>query len=235
MYIDVFSTFMIIRQFVNLLLRVFMQTVVRRDSSVPFESNYVPITQEASANSNDFPLESFLSNHSTGGNDDGVWTYFLLDVPYGATGGNIHVHLSADSKIKYELYARYGGLPSLSNWDYFYTNSTSNSNGSMFFKLYDSSEDTISFYMLYARGGTWSLGLRQLNPADSSGKTDISLSLERCPQKCSSHGSCQSSLDTTRLMLYRFACRSYTFLDVTFKLARICHTLSLPYLQLLCL
>ncbi|XP_042001926.1 uncharacterized protein LOC121751274 [Salvia splendens] len=178
-----------------------LQTVVRKDSSVPFESNYIPRTQEPS---NEFPLEPFLSNYSTGGNDDGVWTYFLLDVPYGATGGNIHIHLSADSKIKYELYARYGGLPSLSNWDYFYTNSTSNSNGSMFFKLYDSSEETISFYMLYARGGTWSLGLRQLNPADSSGKTDISLSLERCPQKCSSHGSCQSSLDTSRLLLYSY-------------------------------
>ncbi|XP_057780584.1 uncharacterized protein LOC130999105 isoform X2 [Salvia miltiorrhiza] len=184
--------------------RHILQTVLRKNPSVPFESNYMPITQEVSTNSNGFPLEPFLSNFSTGGNGDGAWTFFLLDIPYGATGGNIHIHLSADSKIKYELYARYGGLPSLSSWDYFYANSTSSSNGSMFFKLYDSSEETISFYMLYVRGGTWSFGLRQLNPADSSGKTGISLSLERCPQKCSSHGTCQSVLDTSGLMLYSF-------------------------------
>ncbi|KAH6779905.1 transmembrane protein-like protein [Perilla frutescens var. hirtella] len=184
--------------------RHILQTVLRKNPSVPFESNYMPITQEVLSNSKEFPLEPFLSNFSTGGSGEGAWTFFLLDIPYGATGGNIHIHLSAKSKINYELYARYGGLPSLHSWDYFYANNTSSSNGSMFFKLYDSNEDIVSFYMLYVRGGTWSFGLRQINPADSTGKTDISLSLERCPQKCSSHGTCKSVLDTSGLMLYSY-------------------------------
>lgn len=184
--------------------RHILQTMLRKNPSIPFESNYMPMTRDTSANTNEFPLEPLLSNFSTRGNSDGAWTFFLVDIPYGATGGNIHIHLSASSKINYEIYARHGGLPSLHSWDYFYANSTSSSNGSMFFKLYDSSEETISFYMLYVRGGTWTFGLRQINPADSNGKTDISLSLERCPHKCSSHGQCQSVLDTSGLMLYSY-------------------------------
>lgn len=177
----------------------------------------MPITQEASTNSNEFPLEPFLTNFSTGANSDGAWTFFLLDIPNAATGGNIHIHLSSESKIKYELYARYGGLPSLSSWDYFYANTTSSSNGSMFFKAYDSSEDTISFYMLYVRAGSWSLGLRQLNPDDSNAKTGVSLSLERCPQKCSNHGACQSAFDTSGLTLYRFGCAVFICFGVRYR------------------
>lgn len=163
------------------------------------------INGKVSDDPNGFSLEPLLSNFTTGENRDDSWTFFVLDIPYGATGGNVHIHLSSNSKIKYEIYARYGGLPSLSSWDYFYANSTSSSNGSMFFKMYDNSEVTISFYMLYVRGGTWSFGLRQLRPADSTGQTAISLSLERCPHRCSSHGTCQSMLDTGGLSLYRFA------------------------------
>lgn len=175
------------------------------------------MTRDLSANTNEFPLEPLLSNFSTRGNSDGAWTFFLVDIPYAATGGNIHIHLSASSKINYEIYARHGGLPSLHSWDYFYANSTSSSNGSMFFKLYDSSEETISFYMLYVRGGTWTFGLRQLSPADSNGKTDIFLSLERCPHKCSSHGQCQSVLDTSGLMLYRFAYALLLHFNIVYK------------------
>lgn len=117
------------------------------------------------------------------------------------------MHLASDAKISYEIYARYGGLPSLKDWDYFYANPTNNSNGSMFFKLYDSDDDKISFYMLFVRGGTWSFGLRRLSsPSGSASQTIISLSLERCPRKCSSHGTCQSVLDTSGLALNRFEC-----------------------------
>ncbi|KAG8391856.1 hypothetical protein BUALT_Bualt01G0230500 [Buddleja alternifolia] len=181
--------------------RYTLQTVLRRNPSVPFESNYVPITRNLSPISTNFPLEPLLSNSST---SDNTWTFFLLDIPSGATGGNIHFHLTSNTKINYEIYARYGGLPSLTNWDYFYANSTSNSKGSMFFKLYDSNEEKINFYIVYVRGGTWSLGLRRINPTNSSGQTSVSLSLERCPQKCFSHGSCQSILDTSGLALYSY-------------------------------
>lgn len=183
---------------------MFLQTVLRKNPAVPFESNYIPITGKLSSPSTKFPLEPLLSNVSAGLNSSNTWTFFLLDIPYGATGGNIHVLVTSDTKINYEIYARYGGLPSLSTSDYFYANSSSSSNGSMFFKLYDATEKTINFYILYVRGGTWSFGLRQLSPINPTGQTSLSLSLERCPQKCSSHGTCQSVLDTSGLTLYRF-------------------------------
>ncbi|KAI3444514.1 hypothetical protein Pfo_001179 [Paulownia fortunei] len=200
--------------------RYMLQAVLRKNPSVPFESNYIPITGKLSSASPKFPLEPLLSNFSTGENSYDAWTFFVLDIPYAATGGNIHILLTADTKINFELYARYGGLPSLSSWDYFYANSTSSSNGSMFFKLYDSSKETINFYILYVRGGTWSFGLRQLNPAGSTSQTVISLSLERCPEKCSSHGTCQSVLDTSGLTLYSYcACdRNHGGFDCSIEL-----------------
>lgn len=183
-----------------------MQTFLRKNPSVAFESYYLPISREASSNSANFPLGLLLSNSSDGDMRNYTWTFFLLDIPYAAAGGNIHVRLTSDAKISGEIYARYGGLPSLSNWDYFYANSTSNSNGSMFFKIYDASEKSISFYIIYARGGTWSFGLRHpiSHRHSSRVETIMSISLERCPQKCSSHGTCQSVLDASGLTFYRF-------------------------------
>lgn len=177
---------------------------MRTNPSVPFESNYVPITGKVSSASANIHLEPLISNVSRGENSNDSWTFFLLDIPSGAAGGNIHVRLTSDTMINYEIYARYGGLPSLSSWDYFYANRTVSSNDSMFFKLYDSTEKTISFYMLYVKVGTWSFGLRQLSPANSTSQTDISISIERCPHKCSYHGTCRSVLDASGLTLYRF-------------------------------
>ncbi|KAL6496799.1 hypothetical protein OROHE_027281 [Orobanche hederae] len=201
--------------------RYMLQAVLRKNPSVPFESNYIPITGKVSSASTKFPLEPLLSNISAGENtNNDAWTFFLLDIPYSATGTNIHVLLTSETKISYELYARYGGLPSLTHWDYFYANSISSSNGSVFFRLYDSSEEKISFYILYARGGTWSFGLRQPNHSGSTSQTMISLTLERCPNKCSSHGSCQSVLDTSGLTLYSYcACdRNHGGFDCSIEL-----------------
>ncbi|XP_051126458.1 uncharacterized protein LOC127248165 isoform X2 [Andrographis paniculata] len=185
-----------------------LQAIVRTNPSVPFESNYIPISEKISSTSANFPLEPLTSNISHAENSEEAWTFFLLDIPAGAAGGNIHVHLASDGKINYEIYARYEGLPSLSSWDYFYANKTVNSNDSMFFKLYDSTVKTISFYMLYVKVGTWSFGLRKLDPANSTTRTDISISIERCPHKCSYHGTCRSVLDASGLTLY-----SYCFCD----------------------
>ncbi|KAL3622148.1 hypothetical protein CASFOL_033559 [Castilleja foliolosa] len=200
--------------------RYMLQAVLRKNPSVPFESNYIPITEKVSSASTKFPLEPLLSNITALEYSNDAWTFFLLDIPYSATGGNIHILVTADTKINYELYARYGGLPSLSTWDYFYVNGTSSSKGSMFFRLYDSSEEKISFYILYVRGGIWSFGLRQLNSTGLTGQTMISLSLERCPNKCSSHGTCQSVLDTSGLTLYSYcACdRNHGGFDCSIEL-----------------
>ncbi|CAN4108996.1 unnamed protein product [Withania somnifera] len=183
-----------------------LQTFLRKNPSVAFESYYLPIRGEVSSESANFPLGPLLSNSSDGDMRNYTWTFFLLDIPNGAAGGNIHVRLISEAKISGEIYARYGGFPSLSNWDYFYANSTSNSNGSMFFKIYDASDKSVSFYIIYARGGMWSFGLRHpiLNRHSSTVETIMSISLERCPEKCSSHGTCKSVLDTSGLTFYSF-------------------------------
>ncbi|CAN4111562.1 unnamed protein product [Withania somnifera] len=183
-----------------------LQTFLRKNPSVAFESYYLPISGEVSSGSANFPLGPLLSNSSDGDMKNYTWIFFLLDIPNGAAGGNIHVRLTSEAKISGEIYARYGGFPSLSKWDYFYANSTSNSNGSMFFKINDASDKSISFYIIYARGGTWSIGLRHpiLNRHSLTVETIMSISLERCPEKCSSHGACKSVLDTSGLTFYSF-------------------------------
>ncbi|RDX97239.1 Transmembrane protein 8B, partial [Mucuna pruriens] len=182
-----------------------LQTFVRRGST-PFESYYLPVAGGASYDSANFPLEPLLQNSSYIGEPDNIWTYFLLDIPRGAAGGNIHIQLSSDMKISYEVYARFGGLPSLDSWDYYYANRTRRSDPSMFFTLYDSSDNKVNFYIMYAREGTWGFGLRHLNTSSDStkGLTIMSLSLERCPKRCSSHGDCKFSFDASGLTSYSF-------------------------------
>ncbi|XP_019432989.1 PREDICTED: uncharacterized protein LOC109339912 [Lupinus angustifolius] len=180
-----------------------LQTVLSRGSR-PFESYYLPIGEGAS--SANFPLEPLLNNSSNEGQTDGIWTYFTLDIPRGAAGRNIHIRLSSDVKIRYEVYARFGGLPSLDNWDYYYANKTRKSDQSMFFMLYHSSDDNVDFYIIYAREGKWGFGLRHVNTSgySSKGQTAMSLSLEGCPKGCSSHGECRYSFDASGLTSYSF-------------------------------
>ncbi|KAL5056408.1 hypothetical protein RYX36_003644 [Vicia faba] len=182
-----------------------LQTFVRRGPT-PFESYYLPVSVGASYTSANFPLEPLLSYSSYNGEPGNIWTYLLLDIPRGAAGGNIHVQLSSDVKINYEVYIRFGGLPSLINRDYHYVNKSIKSDTSMFFMLYDSSDDKINFYIMYAREGTWGFGLRYLNTSHdpSKGPTVMSLSLERCPKRCSSHGDCKFSFDASGLTSYSF-------------------------------
>lgn len=165
----------------------------------------MPVSVKVSSDSANFPLEPLVSNSSYGGKP-GIWNYFLLDVPRGAAGGNIHIRLTSDTNIDYEVYARFGGLPSLDSWDYYYANSTRSSDGSMFFMLYNSSKEKVDFYLLYVREGTWGFGLRHLNATSSAAKdqTIMSVSLERCPKRCSSHGECRIAFDASGLTSYRF-------------------------------
>ncbi|KAJ0435162.1 putative EGF-like domain, Atu1913-like superfamily protein [Helianthus annuus] len=192
--------------------RYTLQTIMRKNPSVPFESYYLPASDKVTSNSPNFPLEPLLSNISLGQSQSQhfAWTYFLVDIPSGASGGSIHIRLNSDKKINHEIYASYGGLPFEDKWDYFYANSTSNSNGSMFFKLYDSDEKTISFYIVYVRGGTWSFGVKHLTSvgnalkSQSQSQTTMSISIERCPRRCSSHGSCQNIVEMSGLSLYSY-------------------------------
>ncbi|KAM3732665.1 hypothetical protein ACB098_11G076300 [Castanea mollissima] len=185
--------------------RFVLQTVLRRGSS-PFESYYLPVSEKVFSKSANFPLEPLLSNSSYGKKPDDIWTYFLLEIPRGAAGGNIHIRLTSDTEINYEVYARFGGLPSIDIWDYFYANSTRSSDGSMFFILNNSSKEKVDFYILYVREGIWGFGLRQLNTSSGASKDEIimSISLERCPQSCSSHGECRLAFDASGLTSYSF-------------------------------
>lgn len=173
-----------------------LQTVLRTNPY--FQAEYVPISEKISSDSTNFPLEPLLSNSSYEGNLNDAWTYFLLDIPSGAAGVNLHIKLTTDAKTNYEIYAKYGGLPSPSSWDYYFANPRSSSNISMLLKPYDADNQTVSYYILYIRSGTWSVGLRQLNNGDTASKnqTTMSISLERCPRGCSSpHGKCESSME----------------------------------------
>ncbi|XP_010518264.1 PREDICTED: uncharacterized protein LOC109124658 isoform X2 [Camelina sativa] len=186
-----------------------LQAVMRRGSLTPFESYYLPVNDASpSGSSTAFPLEPIVSNSSSIPDfDTSTWTYFLMNIPQGGAGGHIHFRLTSDSTIQYEVYLRFGGLPTLEDRDYYYVNRTSASR-SMFFSLYNSSQEKVDFYILYAREGTWSVGLRQLNnstaPAAFKGPpTLVSLSLERCPRRCSSHGQCRYAFDASGLTSYR--------------------------------
>ncbi|MED6162828.1 hypothetical protein PIB30_074157 [Stylosanthes scabra] len=181
-----------------------LQTVLSRNP-MPFESYYLPVSEGVVAASANFPLEP-LSNNTMNQGTDNTWTYFTLDIPRGAAGRNIHVRLSSDVKINYEFYARFGGLPSLASWDYYYASKTRKSDESAFFMLYNSKDDNVDFYIIYAREGTWGFGLRHLNASINSLKaqTAMSISLEGCPKHCSSHGDCRYSFDASGLTSYSF-------------------------------
>ncbi|KAJ0259134.1 hypothetical protein HA466_0055280 [Hirschfeldia incana] len=187
-----------------------LQAVMRRESVTPFESYYLPVDDATpSGSSISFPLEPIFSNVSSLPLDTSTWTYFLMNIPQGGAGGHIHFRLTSHSTSQYEVYLRFGGLPTVDDHDYYYVNRTSASS-SMFFSLNNSTQEKVDFYILYAREGTWSLGLRRLS--DSTGAataykdppTLVSLSLERCPRKCSSHGNCRYAFDASGLTSYSF-------------------------------
>lgn len=186
---------------------VSLQTVIRK-SSAPFESYYFPVgAKSTSKESSNFLLKPLLTNTSQGKDpSNNTWTYFIIDIPRGVAGGNIRVRLSSDIKTVPEIYARHGGCPSADSWDYYYVNDTHSSAGSMFFKVYNSSEERVDFDILSIKEGTWGFGLRVLNGSKiaSQDPTVMSISLERCPKGCSHpHGECKLALDTTGLALYR--------------------------------
>ncbi|KAK9143809.1 hypothetical protein Syun_013209 [Stephania yunnanensis] len=181
-----------------------LQAIPGKNPSPP-DFHYLPVDGKMSPEAAKFPLEPLLSN-SSGNNSDIAWTYFVLDIPREVGGGNIHVQLQADTTLTYELYSRFGGLPSLDTWDYYYANKSSNSNGSLFFKVYDSSDEGASFYILNAREGRWIFGLRHrvLPIGISNLQTTMSLTVERCPNKCSGHGGCKFRMDDSGLSFYSY-------------------------------
>ncbi|CAN1293255.1 Transmembrane protein 8B [Linum perenne] len=61
------------------------------------------------------------------------------------------------------------------------------------------------FLLNLPREGIWTFGLRHSNiSSTSSDQTRMSVSVERCPKKCSSHGECKVALDASGLTSYSF-------------------------------
>ncbi|GJN20756.1 hypothetical protein PR202_gb08173 [Eleusine coracana subsp. coracana] len=175
-----------------------LQRVPKRSPSVPFESYYVPADGMTSLEESRFCLEQILSNSS---NEQFAWTYFFLDVPQGSAGALIHVQLKSDKELNYELYLKYGGLPSNESWDY-YASRTSSSNGSIFFSLQNSSNSDMDLSILYAREGTWCFAVKHPSYKANS-QTYMSVSLQGCHRNCNQKGACHSSVDESGLTFYR--------------------------------
>ncbi|XWS49975.1 hypothetical protein CRYUN_Cryun12cG0048600 [Craigia yunnanensis] len=173
--------------------RHMLQAVAEATPTVPFI--YLPKIANVSLGSTDFSVEPLLSKTSQSDDLGHVWTYFLVHTSDGAAGKNIHVQLTSDVENFYELFIRFGGLPFLEIWDYYYLNQTlsSTSTNHSIFKLYDSDGKKINIYILYAREGPWIFGLR--NPVFISStplpQTTMSISVEECVNQCSKHGTCQ--------------------------------------------
>ncbi|KAG9441384.1 hypothetical protein H6P81_017238 [Aristolochia fimbriata] len=179
-----------------------LQRVLKKSSSLPYESYYLPEEEKMLIKSANFPVRSLLSNSSFIDQPNIAWTFFLLEVPRGAAGANIHLQLTSDARVSYGLYVRFGGIPSNDTWDYF-INETQTVNGSMLLDFSDPHEGRINFYVLYAREGLWNFALR--HPVSSSNDPILmSITLEGCPKKCSSHGTCHSAADESGLTLYSF-------------------------------
>ncbi|ERM94941.1 hypothetical protein AMTR_s00009p00201120 [Amborella trichopoda] len=179
--------------------RNMLQRVLRRGGSVPFESYYVPTGEKSAV----FPLGPLLSNSSFDNKLQLAWTYFIVDVPRGAAGGNLQLELKSDAKIKYEIYIRFGGIPSIDIWDY-QTNGTSTDNDSIFRISNGSGRGNIKFLMLYVREGIWVFGLRHPLDAQLSNQDTMSVALEGCPDRCSNSGKCHSAVDDSGLTLYSY-------------------------------
>ncbi|CAM0956930.1 unnamed protein product [Alopecurus aequalis] len=176
-----------------------LQRVPKRNPSVPFESYYVPTDGREMLEDSHFLLEQFLSNSSY---EQFAWTYFLLDVPQGSAGALIHVQLKSDKELNYELYSRYGGLPSNDSWDY-YASRTRSSHGSIFFSLQNSTNSDMDLSIFYAKEGTWCFGVKHPNNTSDS-QTYMSVSLQGCHRNCNQNGVCHSSVDESGLTFYSF-------------------------------
>ncbi|KAF6988852.1 hypothetical protein CFC21_006292 [Triticum aestivum] len=176
-----------------------LQRVPKRNPSVPFESYYVPTDEGALLEYSHFSLEKFLTNSSF---EQFAWTYFFLDVPQGSAGALIHVQLKSDKELNYELYSKYGGLPSNDSWDY-YASRTSSSNGSVFYSLQNSTDSDMDLSIFYAKEGTWCFGVKHPNYTSNS-QTYMSISLQGCHRNCNQKGVCHASVDESGLTFYSF-------------------------------
>ncbi|GAB4857409.1 hypothetical protein Ancab_015318 [Ancistrocladus abbreviatus] len=161
-------------------------------------STYVIYVNDTKLPSNDFPLEPLLSKPSSKDKEGFAWTYFLMDIQENDSTKHINIRLASNAAIEYQMYARFGGLPSLDKWDYYYhcrnQSSSNSSRDGHLFKLYNTNEQNVKMYIFYPQEGLWGFGLRYLIfNIDSMPQTNMSPSIEPCPNQCSGYGTCTES------------------------------------------
>ncbi|KAH9324591.1 hypothetical protein KI387_004769, partial [Taxus chinensis] len=176
-------------------------------ANLHLESHYLPINQEESAKSGSFPTEPFFSNSATVEASQDEWTFFLFEVPHGAAGGVISIELRSYPAMSFDIYARFGSLPTLQVWDY-HTNISDAVERLIFTAMKDANKWTkIHLNIIYPHEGIWCLGLRRSsghNLKPDSRQATVSVSLQGCPNHCSKHGTCQHEYEESGLTSFRF-------------------------------
>eukprot|EP01018_Ginkgo_biloba_P035925 Gb_27772 [translate_table: standard] len=117
-----------------------------------------------------------------------------IEVPHSAAAGVVSVDLKSYVEISFEIYARFGSLPNLHNWDY-YTNVYRAAKRSIFMTKKKGKEETnMHLNIIYPMEGIWCLGVRHfvglsLNMDDYEVTTHVSL------LGCSKQGTCHQAFE----------------------------------------
>ncbi|GLJ42213.1 hypothetical protein SUGI_0873920 [Cryptomeria japonica] len=184
-----------------------LKRVKRVGENVHLESHYLPINQEESTKSDSFPIETFFNNSSTVEAGQDVWTFLLFEVPHGAAGGVMSIELRSNSIISFDIYARFGSLPTLHVWDY-HANVTHSAESSINTTSKDANKQTkMHLIIIYPHEGIWCLGLRRSSGHNlnvDNQQVTMSVSLQGCPNHCSKHGTCQHKYEESGLTSFSF-------------------------------
>ncbi|KAH7513902.1 hypothetical protein FEM48_Zijuj11G0032000 [Ziziphus jujuba var. spinosa] len=181
-----------------------LKGVYQNNPTVP--QVYFPDSKHVDTKLTSFPLEPLLSKSSDVEKSGYAWTYFDFDTPQHIEGKNIHIQLLSDTRLNYEIYIRFNGLPTVDMWDISYSNQTAKSKNNSMVKLYDSTEQIVNLYVLYPRNEFWVIGLRHPVSVENSSRpnTRMSVSAKWCPNKCSNQGTYQACYDGSRTIYYHY-------------------------------
>ncbi|KAF3328241.1 transmembrane protein [Carex littledalei] len=179
-----------------------LERIPKRNPSIPFGSYYLP--KDGPTDSTTFPLVNLLSNYT---DNQESYTFFFLDIPAGAAGSIIRIQIRSIGQDNFELYSKFGGLPSNDTWDYYATSKNNSGNP----VLLSSNGTTVAgtggsleMYMLYAREGTWCIALRHPSVKVIKSRPLMSVSLVGCYKGCNGNGTCKYSVDESGLTFYSY-------------------------------
>ncbi|KAL3691250.1 hypothetical protein R1sor_004901 [Riccia sorocarpa] len=176
-----------------------LKRVLLPEVESPFDSHYLPTAESGELESGRwFSIPPPLNSSSKE-----IWNYYTLEVPSGASGGVLSLHVWTAAGATSELHARFESCPLNSSWDYRATESDTLKGRSGNISAENSNESTeFSLDIVYPKEGTWCLGLRSTFPTNSQFAepyAQMRIMLHGCPNKCSGYGKCRPSRDAGRL------------------------------------